>query len=342
MLDTVRSHPDYLRQVVYDFARYKLQEQFTHADIREMKRSQEALEAAIRAVEEFSQQQVSLLPPAAPVSPTLPTSDQAIPLRQAVVRELPAAPSPWIDFGRSSAGARHPLWSVVRRTAALLMVAALAVLVVQQSQRLAVPAHYLQRPALERQIAARPPMAPPVAPPKPNPPRPADYGLYAVVDGKSLAELQLLRGRPPDIRVAVSAAFKAPDQTGLPNGHPKFIVFRRDAVNNIFERAEVRVVAKIAREFSTEASGKKPETDEAWVIRNASYPFRASPVPDNSEMYELHSEDPALELPPGRYALILKSQAYYFSISGDISDPRQCIERIVAANGTFYTDCKKP
>ncbi|WP_228747928.1 hypothetical protein [Bradyrhizobium sp. BR 10289] len=78
------------------------------------------------------------------------------------------------------------------------------------------------------------------------------------------------------------------------------------------------------------------------MIRNASYPFRASPIPDSPEMYELHSGDPALELPPGRYALILKAQSYYFSVNGDITDPRQCIERIVAVSGTFYTDCKKP
>jgi len=59
-------------------------------------------------------------------------------------------------------------------------------------------------------------------------------------------------------------------------------------------------------------------------------------------MYELHSEDPALELTPGRYALIVKSQAYDFSVEGDPVDPRQCIERVVAVSGTFYTDCKKP
>lgn len=128
-----------------------------------------------------------------------------------------------------------------------------------------------------------------------------------MVDDQSLAELTLLPGRPPDVRVAISAAFKAPDQTGLPNGHPKFIVFRRDSLNNGLERAEVRVVAKIAREFSAEATGKKlGDSDDAWVIRNFSYPFRVSPLPDSSEMYELHSEDPALELPPGRYVLILK------------------------------------
>jgi hypothetical protein len=132
-------------------------------------------------------------------------------------------------------------------------------------------------------------------------------------------------------------------RTVLPNGHPKFIVFRRDVASSISDRAEVRIVAKIAREFSAEVAGKKPgDGEDAWVIRNVAFPFRSSPVNDNPEMYELHSEDPALELTPGRYALVLKSQAYDFSVEGKTVDPKQCIERIVATNGTYYSDRKKP
>ncbi|WP_228747929.1 hypothetical protein [Bradyrhizobium sp. BR 10289] len=270
MLETVKNHPEHLRQVVHDLARYKLQEQFTHADVKEMRRSQQALEAAIRGVEEFSQKEISLPPPAMPAPPALPASDQAAPLNQVAVREVPPSPRPRTEIERSPAEPGHPLWPIIRRTAALLTIAGLAVLAVQQRQRLASLAHSLQHQIQGRQIAAAPPepvpvadVPPPAAPPKPNPLRPTDYGVYAVVDDKSLAELQLLPGRPPDIRVAVFAAFKAPDQASLPNGRPKFIVFRRDAVNNILERAEVRVVAKIAREFSAEASGKKPEADDA-------------------------------------------------------------------------------
>jgi hypothetical protein len=59
-------------------------------------------------------------------------------------------------------------------------------------------------------------------------------------------------------------------------------------------------------------------------------------------MYELHSEDPALELTLGRYALIMKTQVYDFSVEGLTVDSRQCIERTVASNGTFYSDCKSP
>jgi hypothetical protein len=40
--------------------------------------------------------------------------------------------------------------------------------------------------------------------------------------------------------------------------------------------------------------------------------------------------------------LVLKTQAHDFTVEGNPVDPKQCIERIVAANGTFYTDCKKP
>jgi hypothetical protein len=88
-------------------------------------------------------------------------------------------------------------------------------------------------------------------------------------------------------------------------------------------------------------SGKKL-ADDAWVMRNISFPLRSSPVNDNPEMIELHSEDPALELTPGRYALVLKTQAYDFSVEGNVVDPRQCIERIVGSTGIFYSDCKNP
>jgi len=119
-------------------------------------------------------------------------------------------------------------------------------------------------------------------------------------------------------------------------------VFRRDAATNVAERAEVRIVAKVAREFSAAAAGKKlDDGDATWVIRNVAFPFRSAPMPDSPDMFEIHSEDPALELTPGRYALILKSQAYDFTIEGQPVDTRQCIERVVVTTGTLYADCKK-
>ena len=50
-------------------------------------------------------------------------------------------------------------------------------------------------------------------------------------------------------------------------------------------------------------------------------------------MYEVRSENPDALLPPGRYALVLKGLAYDFTVAGPITDPRQCLERLVATNG---------
>jgi hypothetical protein len=312
MLETVQSHPEHMRQVVYDLARYKLDEQFTHADAQDIRRSKQALETAIRGVEEFSRQHVSIPPPSVA---QLPGSGLPAARQPPVQEPPPTAARASIEIDRGPLRVRHPFWSITRRTAMLLLLAGAAVLAVLQREHLASSFSRQGGPAVATSQA---PVALATAQPSPTtaqrpPLRPTDYGVYALIDDRSLAELTLLPGRPPDIRVAVSAAFKAPDQTGLPNGHPKFIVFRRDSLNNGLERAEVRVVATIAREFSAEATGKKlGDSDDACVIRNFSYPFRVSPLPDGPEMYELHSEDPALELPPGRYALILKNQAYYF------------------------------
>lgn len=349
MIETVKNNPENLRQAVYDLARYKLREQFTYADAKNVKRTLEALEGAIRGVEEFSQEQIKIPSPSA----VLPLNDLPAAPRSIQSQEL--APPDWllphaktVTATYSVTKPAHPLLALIMRTAAMLVIIGGVLLAVQQRERLADLVGYV--PRYERQPAVavqRPPpreaeTAAAILPkPKRNPLQPTDYGVYAV-SGDSLTELQLLPGRPPDIRVAVSAALKMPSQTVLPNGHPKFIVFRRDAATSVAERAEIRIVAKVAREFSAEAAGKKlDDSDTTWVIRNVAFPFRSAPMPDSPEMYELHSEDPALELTPGRYALILKSQAYDFTVEGKPVDARQCIERVVVTTGTLYVDCKK-
>ena len=352
MIDTVHNSPEDMRQAIYELARYKLQEQFTHADAREVRPTQQALETAIKEVEAFSKQQPRV--PAAPsprelgIPGVAQFEQQSIP--PALVPQAPQRPGPnirtaWIDAGKSN----HRPWPIFKRAGVMIAIFLGLSLAVQQRDRLASFARNLavhEKPAAVD--ASRPPIkvtstfSPEPPPAKPALLRPTDYGVYAVNDG-SLIELQLLPGRPPDMRVAVSAAFKIPRQATMPNRHPKFIVFRRDVVSNIPDRAEVRIVAKIAREFTPEASGTKPaEGDDMWVIRNLSFPYRSSPIADNAEMYELRSEDPASELSPGHYALVLKNQSYAFSIEGEIANPKHCIERIVATNGTFYSDCRKP
>jgi hypothetical protein len=58
-------------------------------------------------------------------------------------------------------------------------------------------------------------------------------------------------------------------------------------------------------------------------------------------MYEVLSEDAETALAPGRYALVLKGQAYDFRVAGQITDPKQCLERMAATNGQFYSECPK-
>lgn len=51
MLDTVKGDAEARRQMVYDLARYKLQEQFTYADAKNIDNMKQALEVAIDEVE---------------------------------------------------------------------------------------------------------------------------------------------------------------------------------------------------------------------------------------------------------------------------------------------------
>ncbi|MBR0730795.1 hypothetical protein JQ582_12420 [Bradyrhizobium japonicum] len=348
MLETVKDDADARRQMVYDLARYKLQEQFTYADARNIDQMKRALEVAIEEVEKFSRDQAPLerLP-----SQQL-TSSKATETGGLLVSGDATVLRSRIEISRSKLPAiSGPLLPVIKRTAAILLAVGAVILIVSQRDNIAALRRQISSQAQEiAQVSpkpettitvAKPEMITP-APPPPTRVLPTDYGIYALIDDKSLAELNATGVMAPDMRIAISPEFKKPDRPHLPNGRVKFIVFRRDAANVIPERVEVRVVAKIAREFSTDAAGKNlGGGEDVGVIRNFSYPFRVSPIPGKPEMYELHTGDSGLELAPGHYILSLGSQAYYFQVDGEITDPRQCLERVVAGNGTFYAPCKK-
>ena len=353
MIDTVKNSPQDVRQIIYDLARYKLQEQFTHVDAKNTRRVQQALEAAIRGVEAFSRQQASIPSAAPPVGLENSTDFAATTPQLKSPASLPpflTQPHFEISQGPRLGVARptHFLWPRIKRTFGMLAVIAGLLTLVQQRERLASLIQDLPKDeSRTTPVKQRPPSsAMKITTPEPPtdqkqlPLRPTDYGVYAV-DNDALTELQPLPGQPPDIRVAISAALTFPSRTSLPNGHPRFIVFRRDVASTVPDHPEVRIIAKIAREFSAGINGKRPRED-SWVIRNISFPFRSSPVSEIPEMIELHSADPALELTPGRYALVLKSESYDFTIEGEPVDPKHCIEQIDGSNGTFYSDCKKP
>jgi len=348
MLDTVKDDAEARRQMVYDLARYKLQEQFTYADAKNIDQMKRALEVAIEEVEKFSREEAPLerLP-----SQQL-TSSKATETGGLLVSGDATVLRSRIEISRSKLPAiSGPLLPVIKRTAAILLAVGAVILIVSQRDNIAALRRQISSQAQEiAQVSPKPEATITVAKPEmvaPAPPPstrvlPTDYGIYALIDDKSLAELNATGVMAPDMRIAISPEFKKPDRPHLPNGRVKFIVFRRDAANVIPERVEVRVVAKIAREFSTDAAGKNlGGGEDVGVIRNFSYPFRVSPIPGKPEMYELHTGDSGLELAPGHYVLSLGSQAYYFQVDGEITDPRQCLERVVAGNGTFYAPCKK-
>jgi hypothetical protein len=346
MLETVKNDAEARRQMVYDLARYKLQEQFTYADAKNIDQMKRALEIAIEEVEKFSRDEAPLerLP-----SQQLTSSKETGSL---LVSGDATVLQSGIGTSRSKLPENSgPLLPVIKRTAAILLAVGAVILIVSQRDNIAAlrrlmssqpPEIALHAPKPETTITvAKPEMVTPAAP-APTRVLPTDYGTYALIDDKSLAELNATGVMAPDMRIAISPEFKKPDRPHLPNGRVKFIVFRRDAANVIPERVEVRVVAKVAREFSTDAAGKNlGGGEDVGVIRNFAYPIRVSPIPGKPEMYELHTGDSGLDLPPGHYVLSLGTQAYYFQVDGEITDPRQCLERVVAGNGTFYAPCKK-
>jgi hypothetical protein len=346
-----------LRATIYELARHKLREQFASEKLADMRKLSKALEIAIQGVETFvaknDQAMVTRARPelgqprlrALPASARPEAASLAAPPVIEVVPQRSLSPS----TQRTRSRFRAPWRFIVVIAAGLAVVFAVKQRVVGiDTLRKGVD----QLASLRTSVAAKPTqLTPPQEktqitdhqPVEPPPLTPTAYGIYAVSEDK-LYELELLPGRAPDIRVAVSPATLTPSKTTLPDGHLKFIVYRRDSATNAVDRAEIRVVAKVAQEMSFDKSGKPAmsKIDDTWVIRNIAIPFRTAPKNDNPDMYEVRSENPEAALTPGRYALVLKGQAYDFSVAGEVIDPRQCLERLAATNGQFYSECQKP
>ena len=174
-------------------------------------------------------------------------------------------------------------------------------------------------------------------------PIPADYGAFAVVNGK-LTELQPLPIKVPDPRVAISAAISVPSQTHFPTGQSQFVIFRRDLANNAPDRVAVRVMAQVMRVLTFDATGRPKTTDDgkSWVIRDKAYQMRVAPFGDNPEMIVIRSDPADFVFPAGRYALVLKGVGYDFTVDGPVTDPAHCLERTDALNAPIYSECRKP
>jgi hypothetical protein len=172
-------------------------------------------------------------------------------------------------------------------------------------------------------------------------PLPSVYGVYAVSGGQ-VHELQPLVGRVPDQRVFMSTPVKAPSRTVLPDGRTVFIIYRRDAANSAPDRIAVRVIAKILRAMTFNAAGQAStkSVEDLWTIRNVSYDFRVAPLAEGSDMLLIRPEQDDFVFPAGRYGLVIKGQAFDFTVAGPITEAAQCLEGIKAENGTFYSECR--
>jgi hypothetical protein len=353
VIDSVESNPEFLRATVYELARHKLKEEFTSESFGDVQNLSKSLETAIAGVEAFSKKKdgVSLLGANPAQGKALISAHPSSPhVASALESGSPVFEAHVFGSGGTKAWKR-PSRTKAARWFVAASIAGLTVMTVTVSLELLRRNGYLgvnqPAPVLPKAntAAASPKSAPTtVDPPSvpPSPTAPTAFGIYAVSDGK-LHELDVLPGRAPDPRIAISSIITGNSRTTLSDGHVSFVIYRRDSATNAADRAEVRVVARIEREANFNKDGKQVVTpvDDNWVMRNISIPYRTAPRKDNPEMYEVRSENPDAALPPGRYALVLKGLAYDFTVSGAVTDPRQCLERLVATNGRFYSECKK-
>jgi len=174
-------------------------------------------------------------------------------------------------------------------------------------------------------------------------PLPTVYGVYAISGGQ-LRELEALPGRVPDQRVFMSTPIRTLSRTVLPDGQIVFIVYRRDVASSAPERVTVRVIAKIMRPMTFNMAGQASVggLEDSWTIRNVSYGLRVAPASESPEMLMIRPEDVDFVFPAGRYGLVIKGQAYDFTVAGPITEAAQCLEGIKASNGTFYSECRNP
>jgi hypothetical protein len=375
-IDSLSSDPELLRSTVYGLARQKLQE--LARDPIEKTRLTNALEIAIAGVEAHkkSAKIENLAPPSIGgyrkvPEWLLPTDDLALNKHEVPPRMIESAASrvdisaatfprtygPRSYAPTSSSRPRAFRWlsSLALRYAAVLAFFSIiaAVILAQQhgvssgQMRNAEVTSWFGSGRGSKQSAAKltqemsATSQPAPAETKRQRRLPTTYGVFAE-SGGDLYELQALQGRAPDNRVAISAAITRMSETVLPDGHVRFIVYQRDAKGGDGSgTVDVRIIAQVRQETSFGSSGKQATiaSENVWAIRNISFPFRAAPMKEDHEMYDVGPRDADEVLSPGRYALILKGAAYDFTVDGRVTDKRHCLERLLAVNGVFYSEC---
>jgi hypothetical protein len=362
-IDEIRADPAQLRSAIYELARIKLEEEAflkkPSVDIQQIDRVRSALETAIHGVETFALKKESRtllpLPAKNQASYVIDSRESFLGLDDAPVVTAKSKES-WSVFARNdrlksqlgrllvfAAIGAALLYPIVGRhsgsaaspksadeTGSTIQVASVASQAVDNDSP----------PGISPESAARNSFFVDVE--RGRLPLPNAYGIYAISNGE-LHELNVLPGRAPDPRILVSAAIRNPSQTTLADGRVVFVAYRRDLATSAPDRISVRVVAKVMRGMSFNSKGGTDtvSVEDIWAIRNISHHFRVAPVPEHPEMLVFRPEAAGFVFPAGRYALVLNGQAYDFAIAGSITEASQCLERIEAANGTFYSECNR-
>jgi hypothetical protein len=345
VIGSVNDDPEQLRHTIYDLARHKLKEQLRHTGSTEQnQKTINALEVAIRGVEEFSQKKQITTPVRQYQSLENAASGSERRSSELISRSLHSTPQFDATIRLVDSPVRKGGWrSMIVRTAGLIAILIGILTVVRYRETLFAEISKINKPvavASSVRTGAEQTLPNNVAPAAPSRLLPTSFGVYGVSDDK-LFELNLLPTKAQDMRIGISPTVALSNQPVLANGRVKFIVYRREAALSIPERAEVRIIAKVARATSFDAAGKPvTATDDGWYVRNIALPYRVSPIKENPEMFEIRPENDETELSPGRYALVLKGQVYDFVVDGKPTDPRHCLERLTAANGTFVSECK--
>jgi hypothetical protein len=355
-IDAVKSDPEQLRSAIYELARQKLQ-QLSDDDPTEKARLMHALEVAIAGVEGHMKGVAAIEKFPVPSATALLPGARPEPVASGVVGggAAPAMGQPsryaWDIESQPVLKRARFLSSAAFGVVAMLAIFAAGVVAVRHGTDIAsfraAVAPFAKPKAEPASVAQSAPGAPvqqlPATDAAPKRLLPTAYGVY-VENGGKLHELNMLQGRAPDPRVAISAAILHPSDTVLADGHVKFVVFRAGVDNGAADPIDVRLIARVKQATSFDAAGKPVVTPEeqSWVIRNISIPFRAAPIKEEPRMYDVEPRDADLELSPGRYALVIKGLAFDFTIDGVVTDKRHCLERIEAANGVFYHECQNP
>jgi hypothetical protein len=241
-------------------------------------------------------------------------------------------------------------WRTIELIVAVVLGVAVYVAIDGQSALSLLHSHQLGRAASTTEQSAsltnKPPETVSKAPPRSgisDIPLPTAYGVYVLSNGK-LTALDLLPIKVPDPRIAISASISTPSQVRLPPGQLQFVVYRRDLANDAPDRVSVRAVAQVMRALTFAPGGKATyiNVEPTWVVRSNSYQMSVAPAADSPEMVVIRPDRTDFAFPAGRYALVLKKEAYDFSVDGAIHDRAHCLERTDALGGGVYSECPNP